>query len=95
MLPPSIQGPAIQTISILNEAIKIIVQVEVIGQAIGLQGPDKLKAAVPGITQLILQADSFKGRKIDNPELFKEGCTEITEGLVTVLNSLEAIPDGQ
>lgn len=69
---------------------KIIVDVEMMGAALSLAGPDKLTAATPLIAQLILQSSTVAGRDISDPALFKSGCAQIASGFVAVLNSLQS-----
>lgn len=71
----------------LNQAAMIVVQVEAIGAALKLTGNQKLEAATPLITQLILKSDLMIGKKIDNQALFTEGVQNIVDGVVKVLNS--------
>lgn len=71
----------------LNQAALIVVQVEAIGVALSLSGDQKLTAASPLITQLILKSDLMLGKKIDNPTLFAEGVADLTNAIVKILNS--------
>jgi hypothetical protein len=64
-------------------------QVEVMGQALGLPGAQKLTAATPLVAQVILQSSILAHHKIDNPVLFQQGCQKIADGMADVLNSLE------
>lgn len=85
---PSASG-AIATVSKdLSEIADIIVQVEAVGQALQLPGDKKLLAAVPSVTQIVLQSSMLANHKISDPVLFKAGCTKIADGMADVLNSL-------
>ena len=46
-----------------------------------------LTAATPLISQLILKSDLMVGKKIDNAALFTEGCQDLTNAVVKILNS--------
>jgi hypothetical protein len=83
-------SPYVDKVSdIVTKAIGIIVNVEAIGQLKGMSGEEKLAAATPMVTQIILTSDSFAGRKIKNQELFKSGTAKFTSGLVDILNSID------
>lgn len=87
---PSAQQGTFQIISRdLEQVSQIIIQAELFGQALGLKGPDKLKAASPAVAQIILQSSILANHKLANPELFKVGCNKIADGMADVLNSLE------
>jgi hypothetical protein len=68
----------------------IIAQVEALGQALQIKGPDKLKAAGPLVAQVILKSSLLVNQKIANPDLFNQGSTKIADGMADVLNSLDA-----
>lgn len=74
----------------LTRITDIIINIEAFGQVLGISGPDKLKASVPMVSQVILQSDMMTGKKIDNPVLFKQGVEKIASGMADVLNSLKA-----
>lgn len=73
-----------------TQAAGVIMQAEIMGQALQLAGPDKLRAAAPAMAQVILQSDAMIGRKIKNPALFEQGVLKITDGWADLLNSLDA-----
>lgn len=73
----------------LVELRDVIVQVEIFGQALGLAGADKLKAAGPAVAQVILSSSILAGRKIRDPELFKRGATKMSDGMADIMNSLD------
>jgi hypothetical protein len=84
---------AVQVISKdLAELSQVVISVEAIGQLKGLPGADKAKAAGPLVAQVILRSTLLTGQKIQNPDLFNQGCVNIAGGLADVLNSLH--PDG-
>jgi len=73
----------------LEQVRDIILQVEVFGQAISLPGAQKLEAAAPAVANLILQSSIMAGRKIDDPEMFKQGAKQMAAGMADILNSLK------
>lgn len=89
-LGPLIPGvPIAGIIQTFDQIAAIIVQVEVFGQALGLPGPEKLKAAGAAVTQIIMQSSLMAGKKLANPDLFRAGCTKIADGMADILNSLD------
>lgn len=83
----------VQTVSTdLAEVAGVITNVEAFGQALSLKGPDKLKAAVGPVSQIILQSSLLANHKIALPDLFTQGSTKIADGMADVLNSLN--PEG-
>ncbi len=74
----------------IDQLAGIIVQAEIMGQALNLKGPDKLKAATPAIAQMILQSSVMTGRTIADPVLFEASCTGIASHVAGLLNSLKA-----
>lgn len=73
----------------LVEIANIIVQVESFGQALAIPGPQKLIAATPAVSQIILRSAILANHSIADPILFKQGCTKIADGMADVLNSLD------
>lgn len=73
----------------LAQVAGIILQVEAVGQALTLSGPQKLQAAVPLVSQVILQSALLANHKIDDAAKFSAGCQKIADGMVDLLNSLE------
>lgn len=74
----------------IGELASIIVTVEAIGAAVGMAGPDKLKAAAPLVAQSILQSAAFAGKEIDDDARFQAGVEQIANGMVDVLNAIKA-----
>jgi len=73
----------------LTQIAGIIGQVELFGQALGLPGDQKLKAAAPAVAQIVLQSSFMAGHKIADPILFQRGCTKVADGMADILNSLK------
>ncbi len=94
LIPGTKDDKIIQMVSAdLVQIASIIAQVEVFGQALGIAGPDKLKAAAPAVAQIILQSAVMVNHKIENPALFHQGCTKVADGMADILNSLKADVD--
>ena len=65
---------------------QVIVQIEaVLGAG---QGQAKLKAAVPLVVQILKTSQVVSGKKIADAVLFEKAATEITQGVVDLLNSI-------
>ena len=80
----------VQTVSQdLVEIAHIIVQVEAMGQALKLPGAQKLQAAVPSVTAIILQSTLLAHHKIGDPVLFAQGTQKVADGMADVLNALK------
>jgi len=74
----------------IEQIAAIIANAEVMGQALQLNGAQKLTAATPLVAQMFLQSSLLAGRAVSNPPLFKAGCEKIGSGMADVLNSLVA-----
>lgn len=72
-----------------TQAADVIVQAEIMGQALQLGGSQKLKAAAPAMAQVILRSDAMVGKKIKDAATFERGVLKITDGWADVLNSLD------
>lgn len=72
----------------LTQIGNIIVTVEAMGQALGLKGPDKLKASIPLIAQVYLQSALLANQKIHDQALFMAGVEKVASGSADILNSL-------
>lgn len=84
-------GGAVATVSAdLAQIANIIAQMEAVGQALTLAGPQKLAAAAPSVAQVILQSSILAHHTVENPTLFSQGAQKIADGMVDVLNSLKA-----
>lgn len=74
----------------LSQIAQIIAQVEAMGQALNIAGPQKLTAAAPLVAQIVLSSSLLVNQKIDDPVMFQKACTEIAGGVADLLNSLKA-----
>lgn len=72
-----------------NQIANIVVTVESVGQALQQPGPQKLAAAAPLISQVIMKSSLLANRKIADPVLFQKAVTEIGGGMADLLNSLK------
>jgi hypothetical protein len=87
-LAPQTTG-TIQTISKdLTEIFDAIVDAERIGVALSLKGPDKLKAAIPAVSDIILQSAALSNHKIQNIDLYNQGVAKVAGGAADIVNSL-------
>lgn len=88
MLPG--QAAAIQVVSTdLAQVADVVVQTEIFGAALGIAGPDKLKAAAPAVAQIIMKSAILAKHDIEDPVLFMAGCTKIADGMADCLNSFK------
>lgn len=69
----------------------VVSTVEVVGQAVtsGLSGPDKLKAAVPLVAQIVQTSELMAGKKIKNETEFTGAVQDYVNATVRLLNALE------
>ena len=81
--------PIQQTADTVTAIAAVVTQVEVIGQALQLTGPQKLTAATPLVAQVILQSAMMANHDIADPIMFNEGCADGAQGVVKILNSLK------
>jgi hypothetical protein len=70
----------------LTTIASLIVQVEVALQ--GKAGPEKFQAALNLVGPIIKTSQLVSGKKIADETLLQKGITEVTQGVVDVLNSL-------
>lgn len=96
-LAPLISGAAPASTAVVRVVVddltliaKIIMDVEVMGQALSLTGTQKLEAAAPLVAQLVLNSSALAGQQIADPARFKAACTTIASGMADLLNSLKA-----
>jgi hypothetical protein len=52
-------------------------------------GPAKLAAAAPLVANIVKTSELVSGHKIANEALFIQGCTDITNAVAEILNSLD------
>lgn len=74
----------------LNEVAGIVVTVQAVGETLGTDGPEKLKAATPLIANIVVRSALVAGRPIENQALFLEGCTDLTNAVYKILESQKA-----
>src|SRR5882672_7989055 len=67
---------------------QIVVTAEAVFQTPG-SGAQKLAAAAPLVTNIVRTSELISGHEIANEALFLQGCTNITNGVAQVLNSLK------
>jgi hypothetical protein len=84
------QQAANVTTSVVNDLTsvgQVVVSAEAVFQTPG-SGAQKLAAAAPLVTNIVRTSQLVSGHKIANESLFIQGCTNITNGVAQVLNSL-------
>lgn len=74
----------------LAQLKQIIVATEAMGQALGLPGADKLRAAAPMVAQIMLTSSAMVGHSVGDEPKFYGGCTKIADGMADCLNALKA-----
>lgn len=67
----------------------VVLQAEALIQAPG-SGPQKLAAAAPLVANIVKTSELVSGHKIANETLFIQGCTDLTNAVAEILNSLSA-----
>ena len=67
----------------------VVVQAEALLQGIET-GPQKLAAAAPLVANIIKTSELVSGHQIANNTLFIQGCTDLTNAVAEILNSLSA-----
>ena len=72
----------------LTAISSVVIQIETALQ--GQAGADKFKAAVALVGPIIKTSQIVSGKKIADPALLDKGIQEVTQGVVDVLNSLNA-----
>lgn len=65
-----------------------VAQIEAIGQLQGLSGEQKAKALGPIVAQIVLSSSLVAGKKIADPALFQQACTNLGGDVADILNSL-------
>ena len=73
----------------LNAVAQIVVTTEALIQTPG-SGAAKLAAAAPLVVNLVKGSEIVSGHKIANETLFIQGCTDLTNAVAEILNSLDA-----
>lgn len=77
--------------------VDMVTYVEVIGQTVSspLPGAEKLKGVTPLVIQVLLKAQPFAGKPIDQPELFQAGAQQIAAGIADCLNALKPVVESR
>lgn len=92
VLPTNAGGTVAQVTDDLTKVAGMIQTVEVIGTALadkGISGPDKLKAAIPLVAQVVLQSEFVIGKKIKDETKFQAGVSQLASGMADILSSIE------
>jgi len=89
-LPASVQPAVTLVTSELTAMAQVVAQMEAVGQALNLAGPQKLIAAAPGIEQIILTSSLMVGKKVADETKFKAAVNGLASNMADLLNSLHA-----
>lgn len=71
----------------LVDIAEIVKQVEIFGASLSLAGPDKLKAAIPSISQIIMRSAIMGGVPPGNKVEFDAGIVDLVNAMVRLQNS--------
>jgi len=71
----------------LTSVGQVVVQAEALIQGSGT-GPQKLAAAAPLVANIVKTSELVAGHSIANESLFIQGCTDLTNAVAEILNSL-------
>ena len=82
------QAIATTTTNDLTAIGQVVIQAEALLGA--GTGPQKLAAAAPLIASIIKTSELVSGHQIANETLFIQGCTDITNAVAEILNSLSS-----
>lgn len=85
-------APGSKAATVTNEIgaiTSLILQAEVMGQALNLKGPDKLKAVTPMVSATIRSLPPFAGKKISDPAKFDAAVAQIASSVADLLNAVE------
>lgn len=74
----------------LSAISQIVVQAEALGAALGLNGPDKLRAATGPVVQILMQSELIAGKPMSDTaaQALNTAAQQIINGVVTVLNAV-------
>lgn len=73
----------------LAQIAAVVQQVEVMGQALSIAGPQKLIAAAPLVEQIILSSSLVANHKIADEAKFRAACGVMAGAMADILTSLE------
>ena len=78
-----------QVVNDLTSIGQVVVQAEALIQTPG-SGAAKLQAAAPLVANIVKTSELVSGHKIANEALFIQGCTDLTNAVAEILNSLSS-----
>lgn len=81
-----VEGTVVNDLTAVGQ---VVVTTEAVIQTPG-SGAAKLAAAAPLVANIVKTSELVSGHSIQNESLFIQGCTNITQGVAQVLNSLSA-----
>jgi len=83
------QNTGTEIINDLTSIGGIVVQTEALLQTPG-SGAAKLQAAAPLVANIVKTSELVSGHKIKNEALFIQGCSDLTNAVAEILNSLDS-----
>lgn len=93
LIEPYIGAKASTTVSTVTNDLtavgQVVVQAEALIQGTGT-GPQKLAAAAPLVANIVKTSELVSGHQIQNETLFIQGCTDLTNAVAEILNSLSS-----
>lgn len=82
-------GGVVQTVlDKFSQVVDAVVQVEAIGQTVGLSGAQKSAAVAPLVAQILLDFCHLRGWQIADEGKFKAACQTIGGGVADFLNAV-------
>ncbi len=90
-IPGNREDRIIESLSHLDEIGKVVINVELISNALTtpLPGPEKLKAAAVPTAAILIEFLKSRGLKVKDEALFKEGSSDVANGIAKAFNSCE------
>lgn len=80
---------AVTAVNDLTQIAQLVIQIETAFNNVpNSTGAQKLQALVPLVQSIITTSQVVSGKKVDNSTLFTQGCTEVAQGMVDILNSI-------
>lgn len=73
----------------LTDVDTIVKQMQVIGEASGLTGAQKLEGGTALLTQLVAMTEHLQGKDVGDPQLVQQGLKKIVDGWVDVQKGLK------
>lgn len=85
---PNVGDDIVKIENTLEQAMQIVMQAEVMGEAINLPGAQKLAAATPLVKQVVLLLFKAKGLEISDEAKFTAAISGLTGSVADLLNAV-------